>query len=636
MMFTIVCALSLYYNGTLPFALPEFIDPNGSYGIFRRRLQAQDVCFPEAYDPTYNMIGAIIGIMYVFIALAIVCDEFFVPALEVIAEKWSITPDVAGATLMAAGGSAPELFTNIFATFEESDAGFGTIIGSAVFNVLFVIGMCAMFSEESLNLTWWPLARDCIFYTIGLLVVALFIGLNSRNEIELWEAFVLFGMYFLYIQLMYFNQSINHWLSDIIGSPQLKPQYTSMIGKQLFLDCTNFRVPGTFRVGIQYLMLSDDDRYQSWVSARAVLDMAGDVKQTFENLDTNGDGELDVKELGQLLSGIDFPFKQEEVEKLMVKLDKNKDGRVDFEEFASWYIGSERRIRRDILDLFKKYDSDDNGKLERSEVYDLLRATQKMNPEEINATIEGLFKEKKEDEGVSQEQFFLWYDASDLFEEHIQEAKIHEEVSRGFKELFKWPHGGFQQFWYVITFPLMVLFYGTMPDVRHIGKEKYCYLTFLVSIAWIGGFAYFMVDWAIGIGDTIEIPNYIMGMTFLAAGTSIPDLLSSVIVAKQGHGDMAVSSSVGSNIFDILVGLPTPWIVFSLINQKNVRVFSCELAVSIVVLMGMLLSVVFSIKLSGWKMSKKLGISMFVLYLVFLTQDLIRNFSGDPCKTSCD
>jgi len=92
--------------------------------------------------------------MYVFIALAIVCDEFFVPALEVLADRMNMTVDVAGATLMAAGGSAPELFTNIFATFEESDAGLGTIIGSAVFNILFVIGMCAMFSTECLQLTW--------------------------------------------------------------------------------------------------------------------------------------------------------------------------------------------------------------------------------------------------------------------------------------------------------------------------------------------------------------------------------------------------------------------------------------------------------------------------------------------------
>ena len=52
-----------------------------------------------------------------FMALSIVCDEFFVPALEVIIDKLQITEDVAGATLMAAGGSAPELFTSIIGKF---------------------------------------------------------------------------------------------------------------------------------------------------------------------------------------------------------------------------------------------------------------------------------------------------------------------------------------------------------------------------------------------------------------------------------------------------------------------------------------------------------------------------------------
>ena len=58
-----------------------------------------------------------------------------------------------------------------------------------------------------------------------------------------------------------------------------------------------------------------------------------------------------------------------------------------------------------------------------------------------------------------------------------------------------------------------------------------------------------------------------MGLTILAAGTSVPDLLTSVIVAKQGFGDMAVSSSIGSNIFDVLVGLPLPWLAFSLAKR---------------------------------------------------------------------
>ena len=57
----------------------------------------------------------------------------------------------------------------------------------------------------------------------------------------------------------------------------------------------------------------------------------------------------------------------------------------------------------------------------------------------------------------------------------------------------------------------------------------------------VGILSYFMVDLAEIVGATIGIPDVIMGLTILAAGTSVPDLLSSVIVARQGEGDMAVS-----------------------------------------------------------------------------------------------
>ena len=67
-------------------------------------------------------------------------------------------------------------------------------------------------------------------------------------------------------------------------------------------------------------------------------------------------------------------------------------------------------------------------------------------------------------------------------------------------------------------------------------------------------FSYFMVWWAKEISVTMEIDDEIMGLTVLAAGTSIPDLITSVLVARKGHGDMAVSSSVGSNLFDVTIG----------------------------------------------------------------------------------
>ena len=101
-------------------------------------------CARTKFPATYGLVPLyLLIILYCFLGLAIVCDELFVPALEIMAEKMELSNDVAGATLMAAGGSAPELATSLFGTFAGSDVGMGTIVGSAVFNVLFVIGACA-------------------------------------------------------------------------------------------------------------------------------------------------------------------------------------------------------------------------------------------------------------------------------------------------------------------------------------------------------------------------------------------------------------------------------------------------------------------------------------------------------------
>ncbi|KAK6055653.1 hypothetical protein COOONC_06843 [Cooperia oncophora] len=79
--------------------------------------------------------GAIIlhlgGLVYMFVALAVVCDEFFVPSLSVLIEVFDISEDVAGATFMAAGGSAPEFFTSVFGVFvAQNNVGIGTIVGA--------------------------------------------------------------------------------------------------------------------------------------------------------------------------------------------------------------------------------------------------------------------------------------------------------------------------------------------------------------------------------------------------------------------------------------------------------------------------------------------------------------------------
>lgn len=156
----------------------------------------------------------IFGMMYMFISLAIVCDEFFVPALGVITDKLAISDDVAGATFMAAGGSAPELFTSLIGVFiAHSNIGIGTIVGSAVFNILFVIGMCALFSREVLHLTWWPLFRDVSFYIFDLIMLIIFF---LDNVIMWWESMMLVTGYTLYVIFMKFNVQIERTFKSLL------------------------------------------------------------------------------------------------------------------------------------------------------------------------------------------------------------------------------------------------------------------------------------------------------------------------------------------------------------------------------------------------------------------------------------
>merc|ERR1719281_1359197 len=112
-----------------------------------------------------------------FWALAIVCDDYFVASLDEIVAALSLSEDVAGATFMAAGSSAPELFTSLMGVFAvRNDIGVGTIVGSAVFNLCCIIGGTAMFTPMVLKIDWKPITRDTLFY--GISIAAMIYVLN--------------------------------------------------------------------------------------------------------------------------------------------------------------------------------------------------------------------------------------------------------------------------------------------------------------------------------------------------------------------------------------------------------------------------------------------------------------------------
>jgi cation:H+ antiporter len=75
----------------------------------------------------------------------------------------------------------------------------------------------------------------------------------------------------------------------------------------------------------------------------------------------------------------------------------------------------------------------------------------------------------------------------------------------------------------------------------------------LVGIAVLGSGAELLVRGATSIARSFDVPETIIGLTIVAAGTSLPELATSLVAALRGRADMAVANVVGSNIFNVLV-----------------------------------------------------------------------------------
>lgn len=251
---------------------------------------------------------------------------------------------------------------------------------------------------------------------------------------------------------------------------------------------------------------------------------------------------------------------------LLTSASKSIQSQISRKEFTEWYCKSEERIMSQVRDVFDQIDVDNSNSIDEEELKTLLATLDPhVSDEDVLSALEEMKGHGQPDE-ITFDEFSVWYKHSLIYER--QKQLIDEDI-KGVWENICPPRGGSIRdwMWYLICLPLVLVLTITIPDVQRPGMGKWCFVSFVLSIAWIGGFSYFMVEWASIVGNTFGIPDELMGLTVLAAGTSVPDLLSSVIVARRGQGDMAVSSSVGSNIFDILVGLPVPWLIYSAANQ---------------------------------------------------------------------
>jgi len=144
--------------------------------------------------------------------------------------------------------------------------------------------------------------------------------------------------------------------------------------------------------------------------------------------------------------------------------------------------------------------------------------------------------------------------------------------------------------------------------------------TFAISILLIAVLSHFMVESAVHTAEILSIPKVIVWLTILAIWTSIPDLLSSIIVAKKGKWNMAIANSIGSNIFDILIWL---WLVYSIyffVNPeiKSIPVDNHNLSSSVILLFWTAFVLLFFLIAQKRKIKKLAWFFFIAIYLIFL------------------
>ncbi|XP_022904797.1 sodium/potassium/calcium exchanger 4 isoform X4 [Onthophagus taurus] len=439
--------------------------------------------------------------LYLFVALAVVCDKFFVPAVEKICHALNMSSDVAGATFMAAATSAPELFVNVIGTFiTEGDIGVGTIVGSAVFNILAVAACCGigagMCGVKVVPLDWWPLTRDCLAYGI---TVSILICIIHDERVEWYEALILVLLYTVYILIMYFDKSLQKWVKECL----------------------------------KHLRKTTKNEQQQRQGGKQKIEIVEASEAVCNN--SSGNGANAISSSGHINGSIKGPpMEAVEIEQDEVKI------------------------------------------------------------ENCAAVVD------QQDSGGNKEEEYK-------------------------SSLWRWPskRSLFTQATWIFTWPIHLVFFFTIPDCEKPRFKKWFPLTFMMCIIWIGSLSY-VVAWMITIiGDTLKIPDSVMGITFLAAGTSVPEAVSSVIVAKQGHGSMGISNSIGSNTFDILLCLGLPWFIkatfMPTIEGKYwVGINSAGIEYSAISLLSSLLLLYVVFALNKFKLDKKVGRICLLMYVVFL------------------
>ncbi|MCJ1230976.1 hypothetical protein MMC12_007651 [Toensbergia leucococca] len=193
----------------------------------------------------------------------------------------------------------------------------------------------------------------------------------------------------------------------------------------------------------------------------------------------------------------------------------------------------------------------------------------------------------------------------------------------------------------LVVFAIILLTTTDSKPPRH--RYLLCFVGFIVSIAWISTIANEVVGVLKALGVILGISDAILGLTIFAVGNSLGDLIADITVAKLGYPVMALSACFGGPMLNILLGIGLGGLYMT-IRDGNVRhsrhpkklmkykPYQIEVGETLIIsgisLLVTLLGLLVVVPMNGWRMDRKIGWGLIVLWIVSTLGNLAVEITG--------
>lgn len=143
-------------------------------------------------------------------------------------------------------------------------------------------------------------------------------------------------------------------------------------------------------------------------------------------------------------------------------------------------------------------------------------------------------------------------------------------------------------------------------------------LFIVVGAAVIAGGANLLVDSGTAIAEELGVPQTVIALTFVALGTSLPELVTAITSLIKGHGALSLGNIIGANLFNLVLvsGVSTLISPFPVPSESTIAGLPASLVMDIPVMLGVMAIMIVPTLIRG-KLSRAQGIILLCIYAAF-------------------